>query len=526
MSWANDRRLQEFDSPDRRVGVLGIVSAFQDFRGLLKLRAFQLLALASWLIVLASIDFGAKLTVRDPDIWWHLKVGDWVVQHHAVPHAGIFSRTAGNYPWVAYSWGYEVLLSYAYSWFGLVGFALFGVLLTTAVAFVLFWMLYRLCGEFWLAWILALAGSIAFVFSLLPRPVFVTMILFTVVLTFLLQAQRTGSMRLLWWLPAIFVLWANIHVQFVYGLFIVGLFAGINLLQRLASRTGIEPDFVLAPTLPLSGLMGVLLACFAATFLGPYTYHLYQVVAAYSNSHVPYFMIEELAAFSFKSWTHYLLLLLTAAAFFAVGWQRKLDLFKLFLLIAASIITFRTARDAWFVTICAVAFLADLRPREGISTPVLKLSELAAVGVVLAISMVLIARNNDFNTRSLDRAVSSDYPVDAANFVRRYSFPGPLYNTLGWGGFLIWYMPQYPVAIDGRNDLYGDELDLLMHKSSLGEESYKSDPYLNDAGLVLLPRELPLAKLLTVDPKFRLVYQDRLAAVFIHNRADSPEPEN
>ncbi len=499
------------------------MSALQDLRGLLKLRAFQLLALASWLIVLASIDFGARLTVRDPDIWWHLKVGDWVVQHHAVPHVGIFSRTAGNYPWVAYSWGYEVLLSYAYSWFGLVGFALFGVLLTTAVAFVLFWMLYRLCGEFWLAWILAVAGSIAFVFSLLPRPVFVTMILFTVVLTFFLQAQRTGRMQLLWWLPLVFVLWAHIHVQFIYGLFVIGLFVGINLLQRLAGRLGIEPHFVLAPTLPLPSLMGVLFACFAATFLGPYTYHLYQVVAAYSNSHVPYFMIEELAAFSFKSLTHYLLLLLTGAAFFAVGWQRKLDLFKLCLLIVASVVTFRTARDAWFVSICAVAFLADLRPLEGPSTPVLKLPELAGVGAVLAISMLLIARNNDFNKRGLDRAVSSDYPVDAANFVRRYSLPGPLYNTLGWGGFLIWYMPQYPVAIDGRNDLYGDELDLLMHNSSLGDDSYKSDPYLNDAGLVLLPRELPLAKLLTVDPRFRLVYQDRLAAVFVRNQAGSSQ---
>lgn len=511
----------ESQSTDQTIDVSGIVSGLQELRGLLKLRAFQLLALAFWLIVLASITIGDKWAVRDPDIWWHLKVGDWVVQHHAVPHVGIFSRTAANYPWVAYSWGYEVLLSWAYAWFGLVGFALFGVLLTTAVAFVLFWMLYRLCGKFWPTWILAVAGSFAFVFSLMPRPVFVTMILFTVVITFLLQAQRTGRMQLLWWLPLVFVLWANIHVQFIYGLFVVGLFVGINLLQRLASRMGIEPDFLQAPTLPLPGLIGVLFACFAATFLGPYAYHLYQVVAAYSNSHVPYFMIQELSAPSFKSFTDYLLLLLTAAAFFAVGWARKLDLFKLCLLIVASVVAFHTARDAWFVSICAVAFLADLRPWEGPSTPVLKLPELAGVGAVLAISVLLMAHNYGFNTRGLDRAISREYPVDAANFVRRYSLSGPLYNTLGWGGFLIWYMPQYPVAIDGRNDLYGDELDLLMYKSSLGEESYKSDPYLNDAGLVLLPRELPLAKLLTVDPRFRLAYQDRLAAVFVHNQTDS-----
>src|ERR1022692_2884385 len=336
------------------------MSALQEVFGLLKLRALQLFALLSLLILVATIAFQSRTTVRDPDLWWHLKTGDWIVEHHAVPYVGIFSRTAGTHPWIAYSWGYEVMLSRAYAWFGLVGLAMFGVLLTVAVAFVLFWMLHRLSGRFWVAWILAFIGSFAYLFSLMPRPVFVTMILFTIVLTFLLEAQRTARMQLLWWLPLIFVLWANIHIQFIYGLFVVGLFMGLNVVQRLASRVGIEPDFVQAPTLPLSGVIGVLIACFAATFIGPYTYHLYHVVAAYSNSHVPYFMIQELSAFNFKFFTHYVLLLLTTVAFFAVGWPKKLDLFKLSLLIVASVVAFRTQRDAWFLGICAATYVADI----------------------------------------------------------------------------------------------------------------------------------------------------------------------
>jgi hypothetical protein len=489
------------------------MSALLELRSLLRLRVLQLLALSSLLILMAGIAFTSRTMVRDPDIWWHLKVGDWIVQNHAVPYVGIFSRTAASRPWIAYSWGYEVLLSRSYAWFGLIGFALFGILLTVAVAFVLFWMLHRLSGRFWVAWILALIGSFAFLFSLMPRPVFVSMILFTVVLTFLLEAQRSGRTQLLWWLPLLFVVWANVHIQFIYGLFVVGLFVGINVLQRLASWAGIEFDFLQPPTLPLPALIGVLFACFAASFIGPYTYHLYHVVAAYSNSHVPYFMIQELSALQFNSFTHYVLLLLTAAAFFAVGWPRKLDLFKLSLLIVASVVAFRTSRDAWFVSICAVAFIADLCAGESTPTSVLKLPELACVGAIVALFMFLIARNTGFNTRDLDRAISREYPVNALNFVRQNSFPGPLYNHLDWGGFLIWYLPQYPVAIDGRNDLYGDELDLLTYNSSLGE-SYTTNPYLSDAGLVVLPKKLPLAILLTTDSRFRLVYEDQLAVVF------------
>ena len=504
------------------------MSIVQELRGLLRLRGLQLFTLSFLLILIAAIAFTSGTAVRDPDIWWHLKTGDWIVQHHAVPYVGIFSRTAANRPWIAYSWGYEVLQSRAYAWFGLVGFAMYGILLTVAVTFVLFWMLHRLCGCFWVAWILALIGSFAFLFSLMPRPVFVSMILFTVLLTFLLEAQRTGSMRLLWWLPLVFAIWANIHIQFLYGLAVLGLFMGTNLVQRLASRFGIELDFLEEPTLPLAGLIGVLFACFAATFVGPYTYHLYHVVSAYSSSHVPYFMIQELSAFDFKTFTHYVLLLLTAAAFFAVGWRKKIDLFKLALLTVTSVIAFRTQRDAWFLGISAATFIADwgadedddenadggARPK--VSGPVLSLPELAGVCAVLAILMWPVARNAGFNARDLDRAISREYPVNAVNFVRRGSFPGPLYNNLDWGGFLIWYMPQYPVTVDGRNDLYGDELDLLTYKSSQGE-GYTSDPYLNEAGLVLLPKKLPLAKLLTIDSRFRLVFQDSISMVFVRN---------
>jgi hypothetical protein len=465
---------------------------------------------------MATIAITSRTTVRDPDIWWHLKVGDWIVQHHAVPYVGIFSRTAGSLPWIAYSWGYEVMLALAYAWFGLSGIALFAVVLTMAVSFALFWMLHRLSGSFWLAWILSFIGSFAYLFSLMPRPVFCTMILFTVVLGLLLEAQRSGEIKRLYWLPLLFVLWANIHIQFLYGLFAVGLFAGVNLLQRLAIKAGFEPDFLEPPSLPLPPLMGVFFASLAATLFGPYSYHLIHVVAAYSNSHVPYFMIQELAAFSFKIFTHYFLLLLVAGAFYAVGWRKKLDLFKLLLLVVASIIAFRTQRDAWFLGITAASFIADLPNRKSDGAPVLRPLELAIGGVVLAIMVLLIGRNTGFTDRDLDRAVSHEYPVNAANFVRVNHLPGPLYNNLDWGGFLIWYMPQYPVAVDGRNDLYGDAIDLRTYKSTLGD-SYTEDPYLNESNLVLLPKKTPLAGLLIIDPRFHVVYQDQLAVVFARN---------
>ena len=222
------------------------MSVVQELRGLLRIRLLQLLTLAGLLAGLGAYCFTLKYCVLDLDLYWHLGVGNWILQHHAVPRTGILSQTAASRPWVAYSWGYEVLLSLVYKWFGLLGIGVFGVLLTLAVACCVYWMLHRLSGRFWVAISLAVVTCSAFLFSLMPRPVFFSMVLFMVTLTLILEAQRSGRVRTLYWLPLMFALWANIHIQFIYGLFLLGLLLGINLLQRLTGKLGVAPDFPVA----------------------------------------------------------------------------------------------------------------------------------------------------------------------------------------------------------------------------------------------------------------------------------------
>ena len=104
--------------------------------------------------------------------------------------------------------------------------------------------------------------------------------------------------------------------------------------------------------------------------------------------------------------------------------------------------------------------------------------------------------------------------MDAVNFLRQHPAPGPLYNNLDWGGFLMWYMPERPVAIDGRGDLYGDQLDARFFMTEQGFH-YESDPYLNEAGTVILQQRVALASILKSDPRFRVAYQDPIAIVFV-----------
>ncbi len=489
-------------------------TAIQDLSSLLGFRPLQLGALVMFLTAVGGFAFYTKLCVIDNDIWWHLKVGDWILEHLALPHTGILSRTAASRPWTAYSWGYEVLMSWAYRWLGILGIGLYGTLLTIAVAYAVYWMLHRLSGRFWVALVLAAITCWSFLFNGMPRPVFFSMALFCLVLALLLEANRTGRIQPLYWLPLIFFFWVNLHIQFIHGLFLVGLLMATTVAQHIAEHWGFAPGFLLKPRLPAVPMVAVFSACVAATLLGPNFYHPYVAVYEYSQSTFAYKVIIELQPLSFRLSSNYVQLLLTAFGFFAVGWRKKIDPFKLAMMTICTVVAYRTMRDAWFVVIPAAACIADFpAPEEERAASETWLENLGIAAAVVVLLFV-VARGTDFTQRGLDRAISSEYPVNAVNFLRRNPQPGPLYNNLGWGGFLMWYMPDYPVAVDGRNDLYGDQLDEIFYASQNADTGYTSDPYLNEAGIVLLDANMPLAKILTADPRFQLIYQDPIAVVF------------
>ncbi|MGA7558513.1 MAG: hypothetical protein WBW12_06325, partial [Terriglobales bacterium] len=245
----------------------------------------------------------------------------------------------------------------------------------------------------------------------------------------------------------------------------------------------------------------------------PYTYHLYQVIFLYSKAKYSYQIIIELQPLTFRLPNHFVQLLLTAAGFCAVAWRKKLDLFKFALMIAASFLAFRTLRDCWFVSTTAAAFIADFPAPDFKRDRQESLAEGGLLLATLAIFLVLLSQNSDFNERSLDRNASLEFPVDAVNYLRQHPLPGPLYNNLDWGGFLTWYMPQFPVAIDGRNDLYGDDLDRIFFEAQ-SALVYKNDPYLLQSGFVLLAKKYPLATVLRFDTRFQLMYEDKIAVVF------------
>jgi hypothetical protein len=53
--------------------------------------------------------------VPDPDFWWHLPTGNWILSHHAVPRHDLFTLTVWDHRWITHEWLSEVILALLYA---------------------------------------------------------------------------------------------------------------------------------------------------------------------------------------------------------------------------------------------------------------------------------------------------------------------------------------------------------------------------------------------------------------------------
>src|SRR6266478_493643 len=301
----------------------------------------QGLVLAGLLCLLPIQQLHTLSAVADPDIWWHMRVGQWILAHHSFPLQGLFSAVGATRTWIAYSWGFEVIVAALNMLLGLKGITVFALISQLTIVLVLFLLMRTLSGSFWWAWLLTSLAVWAMDLNRVnvARPVDFSILFFTIELALIFWAQETGKVKYLYWLPLLFVVWANFHIQFVYGLLPPGLFAAVTTARRWAARwwTAGEADAGDGGLPRPLMLWAIFAACLTATLVNPYTVGLYRVISELVRETFVYSVIREFQALNFREIAHYIQLLLAAGAFFALG-RRKLDPYKLALLIITSLV--------------------------------------------------------------------------------------------------------------------------------------------------------------------------------------------
>ena len=104
-------------------------------------------------------------------------------------------------------------------------------------------------------------------------------------------------------------------------------------------------------------------------------------------------------------------------------------------------------------------------------------------------------------------------PVGAVEYIRQAMLPGRLFNSYNWGGYLLWELPEYPVFIDGRTDLYNDEIINQWLQVVRGESGWLEALDRWEVRLVLLEPRMPVVSLLP-GQGWWLLYADGTAVVY------------
>ena len=468
---------------------------------------------------IALYSFPALLFIRafyiaDPDVWWHLRTGQWILQHRAVPITDPFSVYGADKPWIVYSWLFDSAMAGLFGRLGLLAIALYEIAVRVALVVALFHTVRSLLPGFWRAAALSAAALFTMTRILGPRPGMLTILLVIVLFDILLSASKTGRTGMLWLVPPIFALWANWHIQFVYGLFVLGVFACeplLNSLFRYRPRSG--------NLLPARAAWLTLSASALATLLNPYGAKVYSTVFLYAGQTRIYNEITEFRAMTFRQPQHFLVVLLVLGAAMAIGWRRDARPLWLIFLLASSLLAFRSVREIWFLAVVSVCVIADGwdSPGRAARRSVPLRSRIMVSAWVLAVLMAS-CRHYGLSNDALEVQTAGAFPEAAVRFVEQHRLGGPLFNDLSWGGYLLWRLPGLPVALDGRTNVYGEDRILRFSAVWKGKPGWESDPDLARANLVITPRDAAIASLLRNSPKFDNVYEDSQAVILQRRR--------
>jgi len=229
-----------------------------------------------------------------------------------------------------------------------------------------------------------------------------------------------------------------------------------------------------------------------------------------------------MAAMSFRQPQHFVLILLLFSACVRLGRQRSHDVFKILLLTCWAALAFRVQRDNWTIVLPAIAILGENFGIEGDKSRAAQqgiankeyLYVGAGVAILLGISFLSVPNSQVLETR-LERVL----PVKACEYIQQNHLPGPIFNDYGWGGYLMWKLPEYPVSIDERLNLYGEEFSGAYFETVMGKRRMETLPGFTRDQIILFPASMPMTKALTTIPvlqhQFREVYRDKIATVLV-----------
>jgi hypothetical protein len=438
----------------------------------------------SWLALapsLALVVLALAGPIASGDLWWHLRTGQWILDHGALPETDPFSHTAGDTHWILQEYLSQVLFALVHGALGFGGLRVLGAVLALVL---LIWVQRIAARQVGGAWASLLTAAFAVLFALKweLRPHLLSAFLVLRLHALLFPAERRGPRDdpgPRQWIEvfALSALWVQLHAE--------ALFAPIFALAGLlgAALAWVRPDPPAQahvdegprhPAARVGRWSVVFLATLGGTlcsplFVEPHVYALFK-------KSVPQLYIEEW----FPSWVlpgdprfKPLTVPLFAAVMVSFGWVALFGLSQAYTRLLAkpgfawerigfTATCLALAIDArrffwllWFGLLDGLALLLRRVPALERATWLPRLGAVGLAAVLAGTHFVDLALSSARSGRFADRVDDRLFPVHAAAFLDALELEGNLFHPYEWGGFLGYELGErHPTYIDGRTVLF------------------------------------------------------------------------
>lgn len=456
--------------------------------------------------------------ITDPDYYWHISYGEWILDHGRLPTIDFWSWTYDGHPYRLTQWLGELVMGIAHRAGGELGTQILSTLLMVlALAFS-----YRAARCFLDNRLAALTVAL-FCDNLLNlpcRPHQFTHLGLAILTAILADYLTTGKRRGLFWIPPLMALWVNLHGGYAVGLSYLWLVVGAAIVEPYLTQRNKEELRTVALPLAIAAIAGTL-----ATLINPYGAGAWSYaveIAGLKSSSVG--IVDEWHPTTIKMSVGLHYFLVTTAIFVAMAVSKDRPRTRsLMVMLAITLVGWSAVRVSIMMLVLLVPLLAE-------SFRGTALYQLAFEGDArrydrnipgtIAIPLLLLVLLASFLTTRDDKTVRDvifdKFPVNEVAFIKQHGITGRLLNPPETGGYLIRHLGQ-KVSIDTRLDLYGDKTLFEYLSARGGDMTWRE--YINrmNPDVVLIENTAGLRQLLISSGIYRLVYEGEHFSVIVRH---------
>lgn len=504
------------------------------------------------LCYLIAIAFSIK-SLREPDLWWQIRTGEWILEHFQIPKQDVFSFTYEGAKWINVKWGFEVLAALITKISG--PECVFTLQIITSCLIIYF--LSRLSSLFRISdFSSPVSASLSIAFTLVAieyriigRPEMLSHLLTVVFLFFLLRNRKEESNKIFWLIP-LQIIWANFHEAFGIGIVLTGIFFTGNWIEYFLSKKEVLSSQNQLP----KKISILLLVQIASVIINPHgvtllTQPLNILGQVYENKYTTelfdftrpeywlwnvYWVIGALVIGTLGCWIHFRDI------------KTKTSRYKLFVeqfgvgYLLAIVAFFYLAATAYRNIIFLVLVFFPMFV-FGVDSLVSKFQLfkrfnqqiIIALSVLLLAFYALVVSNKYYElTNSRDRfgleVLSTFNPTGAAEFVKKNNLKGKCFSDYLTSSYLLWKLqPGFKTFIDLRDlDVFPADFFSTFAEAVTFPESFVKLDSLHHFSYVVLyrPQFSSLHNYLFNESDFKLAFVDAVGAVYVRKSSPSDSP--